>query len=365
MAANDTFTVGFSDRTTMTLPKSELVSKLTDLSNNKLTSDARWQLRDKLTDWNFNAFSAFMLDVHAQLAILSKSFQSNSLTVFDIPKNLNRSLRALQKLKDTPGPAEQAFWAEVSKDDNADVLRTCQLFAGEEGRIDFKNNREAILAELDENLTTRYQKVLDDPVIRSMAIFEHKKWPSSAEALKDFGTTELLLLYSTYKTFFESSETESLLLEQWEDMKREIVSGAGGLLTLKFHDLWARMLVHYSDEYPLPLRLVVIVLLLPCDTSECERVFSLMNDTKTAERSSLNQLNLKHLMLWHRLGKHFSCEQLPVVEILKEFRRLAGIRGRNAHRPTQPPAYDFKMKVELDAESSDAPAPAPAPAPVA
>ena len=69
MAANNTFTVGFSDRTTMTLPKSELVSKLTDLSNNKLTSDARWQLRDKLTDWNFNAFSAFMLDVHAQLAI--------------------------------------------------------------------------------------------------------------------------------------------------------------------------------------------------------------------------------------------------------------------------------------------------------
>ena len=97
----------------MPLPKSELVSKLTDLSNNKLTSDARWQLRDKLTDWNFNAFSAFMLDVHAQLAILSKSFQSNSLTVFDIPKNLNRSLRALQKLKDTPGPAEQAFWAEM------------------------------------------------------------------------------------------------------------------------------------------------------------------------------------------------------------------------------------------------------------
>ena len=40
-----------------------------------------------------------MLDVHNQLGILSKSYQSNSLVIFDISKNLNRTLRALDKLK--------------------------------------------------------------------------------------------------------------------------------------------------------------------------------------------------------------------------------------------------------------------------
>ena len=45
----------------------------------------------------------------------------------------------------------------------------------------------------------------------------------------------------------------------------------------------------YTDEYNLVLRLVAIALLVPTDTSECERVFSLMNDLKTAERSLLKQ----------------------------------------------------------------------------
>ena len=37
--------------------------------------------------------------------------------------------------------------------------------------------------------------------------------------------------------------------------------------------------------------------MVPVDTSECERVFSLMNDTNTAERSNLGQfqLNIEYL----------------------------------------------------------------------
>jgi hypothetical protein len=40
-----------------------------------------------------------MLDVHNQLGILSKGYQSNTLVIFDISKNLNRTLRALEELK--------------------------------------------------------------------------------------------------------------------------------------------------------------------------------------------------------------------------------------------------------------------------
>ena len=39
------------------------------------------------------------VDVHEQLGILSKSYQSNSLLIFDVSKNLNRTLRTLEKLK--------------------------------------------------------------------------------------------------------------------------------------------------------------------------------------------------------------------------------------------------------------------------
>ena len=71
------------------------------------------------------------------------------------------------------------------------------------------------------------------------------------------------------------------------------------------------MLTKWSDEYPLVMHLIVIMLLIPCDTSECERVFSLMNDFKSAERNSLGATNLKNLMIWHSIAKKISHVDLP------------------------------------------------------
>lgn len=100
----------------------------------------------------------------------------------------------------------------------------------------------------------------------------------------------------------------------------------------------------------LPHYSVVFMLLIPCDTSECERVFSLMNDLKTSERTSMGQTTLKHLMVWYSLAKERKFEEVPVMAILKEFRDMAGIRGRNAHKPTPPPKYDYRVKVEVEDE---------------
>ena len=90
------------------------------------------------------------------------------------------------------------------------------------------------------------------------------------------------------------------------------------------------------------LRLVVITLIVPADTSECERIFSLMNNIKTADRATMGQKNLTNLMLWHEMGKQLSAQDLPVMRILKEFREMAGPRGRTAHRPTGPPKYEYE-----------------------
>ena len=43
------------------------------------------------------------------------------------------------------------------------------------------------------------------------------------------------------------------------------------------------------------------------------------------------------------------CSEVPVLDILlHEFRALAGMRGRNAHRGHQPPKYDHTVKVEIE-----------------
>ena len=59
------------------------------------------------------------------------------------------------------------------------------------------------------------------------------------------------------------------------------------------------MLTGFTDEYLQVMRLVALMLLIPLDTYECERLFSLMNDLKTAERSRLDTETLKNLMIWN------------------------------------------------------------------
>ena len=131
----------------MEIGKAELVTLLTDEENASLRNDARWDLRRRLTVFRFVAFTAFMLDIHDQLAILSKSFQSNALIVFDIPKNITRTIKALKKLVDTSGPGEheQALLVELAKDEGANMFRTCAVFEREEGEPAFKKDRICIV----------------------------------------------------------------------------------------------------------------------------------------------------------------------------------------------------------------------------
>ena len=150
--------------------------------------------------------------------------------------------------------------------------------------------------------------------------------------VRSLATEEFELLYTTYKHFFTETETLEMARAQFEDMI-VMIAESSGLSSLKYHDLWARMIVEFGDEYPLVLRLVVIVLIVPADTSECERIFSLMNNIKTAERASMRQTTLKNLMLWHahEMAKELTPQKVPVMAILKEFRAMAGPRGRKAH----------------------------------
>tara|TARA_B110001450_G_scaffold216903_1_gene210670 strand:+ start:509 stop:691 length:183 start_codon:yes stop_codon:yes gene_type:complete len=45
-----------------------------------------------------------------------------------------------------------------------------------------------------------------------------------------------------------------------------------------------------------------------------------------------------------------SSTPVPAMAILQVFRELAGERGRQAHRPTNPPKYSYRVKEDLSAE---------------
>ena len=106
------------------------------------------------------------------------------------------------------------------------------------------------------------------------------------------------LLLSNFKQFFTSSEAEAAK-EQFVKLKKKI-QGSAALNTLPYKELWPRILLHFRSPYLLALRVVVVALLLVCDTSECERIFSLMNNVESAKRDRLGHDVLRNLMLWAR-----------------------------------------------------------------
>ena len=58
--------------------------------------------------------------------------------------------------------------------------------------------------------------------------------------------------------------------------------------------------------------------------------------------ANLGQKNLRNLMLWHKLGKALSPQELPVMAIIKEFREMAGPGGRRPHRAQPPSTYEYE-----------------------
>ena len=86
-----------------------------------------------------------------------------------------------------------------------------------------------------------------------------------------------------------------------------------------------------------------------CTYQECERIFSLMNNIKTADRVNMGQTNLKNLMLWYEMAAKLTPQKVPVMEILKEFREMAGPLGRGPHRPQDKATYEYeKHRVKLE-----------------
>lgn len=170
---------------------------------------------------------------------------------------------------------------------------------------------------------------MDNPILKAFAVFDHRHWLTSKKDAHGFGHDEIKLLRQHYEVFFPDT-TMRALLECWDELMDEIMASPA-LMQRPFKSLWPHMLLKFTEHYKCILRLVAIMLLLPVDTSECERVFSLMNDIKIGTRSRLKQTNLRNLMIWNYHGKNLKAWELPFQEILDEFHNLAGKTGRRTH----------------------------------
>ena len=61
--------------------------------------------------------------------------------------------------------------------------------------------------------------------------------------------------------------------------------------------MWSRFLKRWSEDFPLVSKLVVLLLLLPINATECEHAVSLMVDVKDSLRTRLISMDPRNLTM--------------------------------------------------------------------
>ena len=109
------------------------------------------------------------------------------------------------------------------------------------------------------------------------------------------------MLLEHFSTFF-TAEQRAKALEEFKEFKQEVVELLPQQLPRRVHDFWIWAFKHFEYKYSCLFKLVRFTQLVPCDTSDCERGFSLMNLLLTALRNRLGKQHLNDLMTICSLG---------------------------------------------------------------
>ena len=115
----------------------------------------------------------------------------------------------------------------------------------------------------------------------------------------------------------DAGSLEVIIQQEWECFKADLLRGDIGIERIassSHSEFWRFMRMHYQERYPWFLRLVLIILLVPIGSAECERMFSLMNRLKTDLRNRMKNGRLNDLMTVNRLAPStLSDEELDEV----------------------------------------------------
>jgi hypothetical protein len=159
------------------------------------------------------------------------------------------------------------------------------------------------------------------PVLCHFGFFDTRNWVLSTKPERDsfretYGDRDLEALYSHFEVpLGQDANLSEGMQADWSQLKMDLLGSEVDdgeahafqpilpreYRTYKTRKFWGLMLQHYTDRYPYLLQLVTFYFLLPMDTSECERIFSLMNRLKTQARNRLQNKRLNDLMVCCRL----------------------------------------------------------------
>jgi hypothetical protein len=316
--------------------KGDLLMYLLDASNQKerLYATDAGKLLTRLTKYRYVKSLAFWVDITLEGKVMSKLFQRDGVILSDVTSGVEDAISAIKVLASTPAKFMKGLTADF--DPQNETLFGTELSDVASGDVDYKQMVSNVTSSLEKYLSDRFASILKDPVLKAACIFEHARWPSLATSratLESYGEKEIDLLLAHYKTLFSYLGGDADKVQrEWRRLKLK-VSGDATLASLPYAELYERLYDHYSRKddphhFYNVLLLQAMIGCLAMDTSICERGFSLMNNLKTARRSSMGNELLRMLMTICSLGKEWrDSSKIPVEAIVEEWRSQSK-RGR-------------------------------------
>lgn len=291
----------------------------------------------KIRSYRFVVTLHAILDLQHELAIVSLLFQSTSvgrdkheLMYSDILVGLDKAHMQLDRfIKGERGQSLKTFFGVPGKpgefDEVAGTFRGVPLDDVEVGQAAFEDDWSTVCRLTKDALHERFQTLVANPVLQAgKKLYEHRCWPiQDLRMLKEHAEAEVRLLLRHFKAFFTTEEARELLAD-WPIFKRH-VAREPFFNACTASEFWRHVAQHYASRHPLVIRMIVLYLMVPLDTSECERGFSLMNLLKTALRNRLGSRHLNDLMRICLLGPSIEdFDPKPIMAWwLRNKRRLA------------------------------------------
>jgi len=135
-----------------------------------------------------------------------------------------------------------------------------------------------------QNTVDRFGNTLEDPVVAALRMFDPQNWPQDTNSLETYGDDNIRLLYSHLNSVLEKKGYDVNEAElEWTELKEHVYRlQAVNKPPLPFLKLWQSVLRQDSDtgRFRNILALVQIALVIPINSAECERGFSLMGRVK-------------------------------------------------------------------------------------
>ena len=283
--------------------------------------------------------TAFMLDIHTELAVLSCEFQKENLLFSEVQAQIDGTINKLESLSAVDGQSVREMKERIQIDEenhvamynNNDSLEYKQTMIKEFENIKIKyieklsKNIKSRLHKNDEDVLSNLSKVLEPQTVCDITREERAAAVASLGQFYGY-EKEVVVIEGNIDNLVENRTIIPALLDpeklesEWPRLEGMILGTYSGMSTAH---LCKKIILQHSATLPHFTILSSVALVMCVSSVDCERSFSTQNRLKVKYRSSMSPEKLDLLLKISMLGpdpEHYNPEP-AVRKWLREKRR--------------------------------------------